>query len=89
MNGIHDTKLRFCNCLANIDRASQLLQHKLFPATMTRPTMAFTFQLLDFYDTLLVEGKIAEYDIVGTIRRMTDNTFTQIVTVRFVVYFVD
>ena len=54
---------------------------------MTRPTMAFTFHLLDFYDTLLVEGKIAEYDITGTIRRMTDNTFTQIVTVRVVYFF--
>lgn len=86
INGIHDTKLRFCNCSANIDRASQLLEHKLFPATMTRPTMAFTFHLLDFYNILHVEGKISAYDFIGSIRRMTDNSFTHIVTVRLIVY---
>lgn len=86
VNGIHDTKLRFCNCQANIDRASQLLEHKLFPATMTRPTMAFTFHLLDFYNILHVEGKISAYDFIGSIRRMTDNSFTQIVTVRSIIY---
>lgn len=81
INGVHDTKVRFCGCLPQVDRAFQLLQHQLFPATMSRPKMAFTFQLLDFYNILHVEGKISAYDFIGSIRRTTDNVFTHNVTV--------
>ncbi len=53
-NGMHDTRLHFCACLPQVDHASQLLKHKLFPATMLRPKMAFTFCVLDFYNILHV-----------------------------------
>lgn len=86
INGVHDTKLRFCNCVPKVDRASQLLKHKLFPATFPQPKMAFTFHLLDFYNILHVEGKISAYDFIGSIRRMTDNSFTRIVTVSVLPY---
>ncbi len=82
-NGVHDTRLHFCACLPQVDRASQLLKHKLFPATMLRPKMAFTFRVLDFYNILHVESKITPYDFIGSIRRMTDNAFTNLVTVSF------
>ena len=81
INGVHDTKLRFCNCVPKVDRASQLLKHRLFPATIPQPKMAFTFQLLDLYSMIHVESKITPYDFIGSIRRMTDNSFTRIVTV--------
>ncbi|KJA14195.1 hypothetical protein HYPSUDRAFT_150698 [Hypholoma sublateritium FD-334 SS-4] len=79
-NGVHNTKIRFCGCLPKLDRASQLLKHQLFPATMSRPTMAFTFRLMDFYNVVHVEGKISAYDFIGSIRRTTDNVFTHNVT---------
>lgn len=80
-NGVHNTKLRFCSCLAKVDRAEQLLNHRLFPATMTRPKMAFTFQLLEQFNLLHVEAKISAYDYIGYIRRLSDNAFTHQVTV--------
>lgn len=89
INGVHDTKVCFCNCLHSLDRSSQLLKHKLFPATMSRPKMAFTFNLLDFFNILHVEGKISAYDFIGSIRRMTDNAFTHTVTVSVVIYFLN
>ncbi len=83
LNGVHDTKVRFCGCLPKLDRASQLLKHRLFPATMSRPKMAFTFQLLEFFNILHLESKINPFDFIGSIRRMTDNVFTDNVTVSF------
>ena len=81
-NGVHNTKLRFCGCHARVDRAEQLLNHRLFPSTMNRPQMAFTFQLLEQFNLLNVEAKISAHDFIGYIRRLSDNAFTHRVTVR-------
>ncbi|KAF8965358.1 hypothetical protein BDZ97DRAFT_1904028 [Flammula alnicola] len=74
-NGIHNTKVRFCGCPGSLDRAKQLLAHGLFPATLARPQMAFTFQLLETFHILHLKSKIAKYDFVGALRRLTDNAF--------------
>lgn len=79
-NGIHDTKLRFCGC-SNVDRVDQLMQAGLFPATVDRPTMAFTLTVLKQFHLHHLESKESAYDFIGALRRLTDNAFAHEVAV--------
>ncbi|KAF8878036.1 hypothetical protein CPB84DRAFT_1852501 [Gymnopilus junonius] len=76
VNGIHNTKIRFCHCPGAGDRVAQLLHHRLFPATLDRPETAFTFQLLHNFHLHHLESKATKYDYMGALQRLTDNTFT-------------
>ncbi|KAF8873364.1 hypothetical protein CPB84DRAFT_1895273, partial [Gymnopilus junonius] len=76
VNGIHNTKLRFCHCPGAGDRVDQLLHHCLFPATLGHPESAFTFQLLHNFHLHHLESKATKYDYMGALRRLTDNAFT-------------
>lgn len=38
------------------DETETLVKHKLFPATPISPNVAFSFDLLDFYQCLLLEA---------------------------------
>jgi hypothetical protein len=77
-NGIHNTKIRFCECSsASLDQVDQLMSMGLFPATLKQPRMAFTFRVLRQAHLMNLESKAAMYDFVGTLRRLTDNAFAQ------------
>jgi hypothetical protein len=79
-NGIHDTKIRFCGC-SNVDRVDQLMRAGLFPATVDRPTMAFTLTVLKQFHLHHLESKESAYDFIGALRRLTDNAFAHEVAV--------
>ena len=79
-NGIHETKVRFCGC-ADVDRVDQLMQEGLFPATIERPTMAFTFNVLKQFHIHHLESKESAYDFIGALQRLTDNAFAHEVAV--------
>ena len=85
VNGIHNTRVRFCECSLE-DKATQLLKSGLFPATFSQPRMAFTFQVLDHFHKLHLQSKLSTYDYVATLRRLTDNAFAQRVTVCFFLF---
>lgn len=57
------------------------MRAKLFPATMTQPTTAFTFQVLKLFHLLHLEGKLSAYDFIGALRRLSDNAFPQRIAV--------
>jgi hypothetical protein len=76
-NGIHNTKFCFCNCAGAPDRVEQLMRVRMFPATMRRPTMAFTFNLLHQFHLHHLESKASAYDFIGALRRITDNAFAK------------
>lgn len=80
-NGIHNTRIRFCECTVN-DRAVQLLKAGFFPATLTQPRMAFSFNVLKWFHRLHLESKVSAYDFVASLRRLTDNAFAHRVMVR-------
>lgn len=80
-NGIHNTKIRFCRCAGSPDRLAQLVKCDLFPATVKRPTMAFTFAVLHQFHVQHLESKISAYDFIGSLRRLTDNAFASQVSV--------
>jgi len=82
-NGINNTKIRFCECSsASLNPVEQLMSAGLFPATLKQPRMAFTFRVLRQAHLMNLESKAAMYDFVGTLRRLTDNTFAQETSVR-------
>jgi len=76
-NGIHQTRIQFCHCRGDPDRAEQLMRARYFPATPLRPTTAFTWQVLHLFHLQQLEAKISAYDFVGSLRRMTNNSFAQ------------
>jgi hypothetical protein len=81
-NGIHCTRIRFCFCFGDgSNRVEQLMKARLFPATMRRPTMAFTWQVCHLFHILHLESKISTHDFIGSLRPLTDNTFAQDVPV--------
>ncbi|CAA7271018.1 unnamed protein product [Cyclocybe aegerita] len=75
VNGVHHTKIQFCGCPGALERPFQLLKHCLFPATLRQPKTAFTFRTLKTFHILHLESKVATYDFIGSLRRLTDNMF--------------
>lgn len=86
-NGIHGTKIRFCMCGGAPNRVQQLMRSHLFPATVKRPTMAFTFGVLRQFHQQHLEGKLSAYDFIGALRRLTDNAFAKDVSVKYISMF--
>jgi hypothetical protein len=56
------------------DRRTQLLRQEWFPATFTRPNTVFTFDCLDTFHELSLQGKGNLYDFYHSLLRKTDNT---------------
>lgn len=75
MNGIHKLQLAYCGCskTSRIERFQQLLRERWYPATFDRPRTAFTFDVLDTYHKLTLQGKLTLYDFYHGILHKTDN----------------
>lgn len=80
-NGIHHCSVRFCDCNTLTPNFQQLLISRLFPATITSPATAFTFDLLETFHQLTLCSKITAYDYFDTLRKLTNPTFPQDVDV--------
>jgi hypothetical protein len=74
-NGVHNTQVAFCGCRADSDRVEQLIRFGLFPATLKRPTTAFTLTVLREFHLHHLESKESAFDFIGALRRLTDNVF--------------
>jgi hypothetical protein len=76
-NGIHSVDIHFCGCYAtaggSLNRI-QLLRVGLLPPTHTRPTSAFTFDVLDSFHLLTLQGKTSAYDYYLALAHKSDNT---------------
>ncbi|EAU89719.2 hypothetical protein CC1G_07444 [Coprinopsis cinerea okayama7 len=76
VNGIHKANVRFCTCHGIHERVSQLVKSGFFPATLTQPRTAFSFSVLRQFHLVQLEGKMSAYDFCSTLRRLSDNVFT-------------
>ncbi|KAJ3963950.1 hypothetical protein EV361DRAFT_956450 [Lentinula raphanica] len=81
-NGVHGTRVSFCNCFGSGTRIEQLMRAKLFPGSAVEPISAFSFSLLKDYDLLSLQGKVSAYDFYFYIRRRTDNIFPHLANLR-------
>lgn len=75
LSGYHFVCIRFCMCSRNsyLEHFRQLLRVRWFPASVLRPKTVFTFDLLDTYHKISLQGKLNLYDFYSTIMQKTDN----------------
>lgn len=75
-NGIHNVAVSFCDC-RNVGVAGshrqQLLRRRWYPATHLEPQSCFTFQVLEQFHLLTLQGKLSSYDYYGALEKLTDN----------------
>ncbi len=93
-NGIHGSSFQFCQCdekplpdnLIYLERVAyrrntQLIQARLFPATVKQAETVFSYPLMKTFQLLHLEGKLSVYDFIKGLRRYTDNSFLHDVSV--------
>jgi len=76
LNGWHNVQVSFCKCSASgvsCEHYRQLLRMRWYPASFGRPKTAFTFDLLDTYHKLTLQGKLNLYDFYHAILNKSDN----------------
>lgn len=75
LSGHHTICIRFCNCSQGgfLEHFRQLLRVGLYPASVLRPGTVFTFDLLDTYHKISLQGKLNLYDFYNAIMQKTDN----------------
>jgi hypothetical protein len=75
MNGIHTVKVRLCACYGERSQPKfQLLRYSWLPASTEDLQTAFTFEVLNAYHLLSLQGKVSREDYYLSISRHTDNT---------------
>lgn len=84
-NGMHNTRIRFCHCTEPYDRATQLLDAELFPASTDQPETAFTFAHLERFQMHNLQTKVNAFDWNLSLRRLTNDVSTHKVSVRFLI----
>jgi len=75
-NGRHKVKVSFCTCNTNTlrnEHYQQLLRMRWYPASFSRPRTAFSFDVLETYHKLTLQGKLNLYDFYLTIMQKSDN----------------
>jgi len=83
-NGIHHRRILYCTCRPSTDKHEKVLQlvrHQLFPASVSIPQTAFTFDVLEKFHQHSLSGKISAYDYFDALRKHTDAAFPQHVPV--------
>lgn len=76
MNGSHKVRVTFCLCDPTApwsERYRQLLRMGWYPASFSRPRTAFSFDLLDTYHKVTLQGKLNLYDFYLSIMQKSDN----------------
>lgn len=75
LGGIHRIVVQYCECghsPSGLEPYVQILRARWFPATLNRPSTAFTFRLLDFFQKLQNHSKCNPYDFYNTIVQQTN-----------------
>lgn len=75
MNGYHLVNINWCGCDKTLRHSHhlQLLRSKWYPATLDRPRTAFSFDILDTFHKLTLQGKFNLFDFYLGILQKTDN----------------
>lgn len=72
--GIQNITVRYCTCQNALHRRLQLLRARLWPATITNPRTAVTFDCLEHFQMLNLMTKTSGSEFYETIEHLTDNT---------------
>ncbi|KIJ89697.1 hypothetical protein K443DRAFT_117632 [Laccaria amethystina LaAM-08-1] len=73
-SGPHFVTIDYCHCSDDpLTNWTQLLREQWFPATLTCPQTVFTFDSLETFHELTLQGKMNLYDYYNTLIRRFDN----------------
>ncbi|KZP18044.1 hypothetical protein FIBSPDRAFT_717468, partial [Athelia psychrophila] len=76
-SGQHTVTISFCGCpgfgVSHYHPRIQLLRMQWLPATTDRPNTAFTFDVLNTFQLLSLQGKLSAYDFYQSLVHKTDN----------------
>ena len=75
-NGIHVVNISFCGCNNEIGASHsriQLLRARLLPASIDAPRTAFSFDVLNSFHLITLQGKTSAYHYYLSIAHQTDN----------------
>ena len=72
-NGYHVLEVVFCDC-GDAAHWKQLWRQEFFPATYSNPRTVFSFDALEHFHTLNLQGKTTPYDFYLGILQQTDST---------------
>jgi len=78
-SGVHLVDIEFCGCHSAIGASHpriQLLHAGWLPATLERPSTAFTFDILNSFHLLTLQGKTSAFHFYSSISHKTDNLGT-------------
>ena len=75
VSGYHHVRVRFCACshTSFLEPFRQLLRVRWYPASTLQPKTVFTFDLLDAYHKISLQGKLNLYNFYTAIMQRTDN----------------
>ena len=76
LSGAHRINVQFCACVRGpgcVEPYRQLLRMRWYPASLDRPRTAFTFDLLDAYHKITLQGKLNLYDFYTAVLQRSDN----------------
>ncbi|KAH8813613.1 hypothetical protein DL96DRAFT_525303 [Flagelloscypha sp. PMI_526] len=74
-NRLHTIPVRFCGCHGAEADHIQLTAAGLFPATVSRPESAFTFELLDTFEAHSLVSGLSAHHYFQSLRQRTNPTF--------------
>lgn len=80
-NCIHSVLLHYCECHNADEQWQQLLKHRLFPATIDRPSTVFTFELLSLSHRVCLRSKANTFDLADVLGHQTSEAFAHKVPV--------
>lgn len=86
-SGVHQLRVSWCQCGTAPKPHIQLLQNHLFPASIKRPSTAFTFSLLDYFHIDSVECKTSASSFFSKLRRLTNSASPHSVPVCRVIFY--
>ncbi|KIJ30793.1 hypothetical protein M422DRAFT_186662 [Sphaerobolus stellatus SS14] len=73
INGLHNVRLCWCQCLRFSHLAEELFRRQWIPATLIRPGTAFTFRVMKHFQRLSHIARTTPWDFCNVIQRLTDN----------------
>lgn len=72
---VHEIALDYCECgFTRKSQVEQLMDRRLYPATLDNPKTAATFRCLEMFEILQYESKITPFEFYKAVARLTDNT---------------
>ncbi|KAI0702993.1 hypothetical protein BC835DRAFT_1410783 [Cytidiella melzeri] len=71
-NGVHEVTVNFCGCCNDVETYQQLLRALWYPVTPLQPESCTTFELMDLFHILNLQGNLTVYNFFKSLEILTD-----------------